>query len=112
SRRLALALRTRTSTPKVSAAAAQWSPRGYPTASGRAAKPCSIDRPLTSGIAKRPIEGAVGATSTRTLHPTPTTKRSANGKPTAVAGRHDGPLSLFLTFLALLRKGEGCLSAR
>jgi hypothetical protein len=100
SRRLALALRTRTSMPKASDAAAQWSPRGYPIAGERAAKPFLIDRPLTSGIAKRPIDGVVGVTSTRTLHPTPTTKRSASGRPTAIAVRHGEPLSSVPQMLA------------
>jgi hypothetical protein len=107
SRRLALALRTRTSTPKASDVAAQWSRRGYPMAIARAVKRSLIDHPSISGIAKRPIEGAVGVASTRTLHLTPLTKRSANGRPTAIAVRHDGPLSLFLQRLyALLPMGR------
>ena len=44
-------------------------PRGYPIVSACAAKP-SFDRPLTSGIAKRPIEGCWVTSHERFTHPT------------------------------------------
>jgi hypothetical protein len=86
--------------PKASDVAAQWSRRGYPMAIARVATRSLIDRPLISGIAKRPIEGAVGVASTRTLHPTPLTKRSASGIPTAIAVRPDEPSSSVPQMLA------------